>query len=175
MGSVRVFCAIVVLAAAGRAGAGERPAGGLEAGAAKADITPPTGHPMWGYAARRDAPSVGVLDPLYARALVLSAGGTRDALVGLDLGRALSLKRRARLEHVFFLGYCNDYQQYFPTIEAAAEEAAAEGGYGADATVSPAEVGAGERMIDRALIHLYKMRGKMPNLPPKKDGPRSEM
>jgi hypothetical protein len=70
-------------------------------------------------------------------------------------GHSLSLKRRARLEHVFFLGYCNDYQQYFPTIEAAAE-----GGYGADAMVSPVEIGAGERVMDRALIQLYKMRGK---------------
>jgi len=91
----------------------------------------------------------------------------RIGLVGVSgeffCGHALSLKRRARLEHVFFLGYCNDYQQYFPTIEAAAE-----GGYGGDATVSPVEVGAGERMIDRALIHLYKMRGKMPSLPPEK-------
>jgi len=68
---------------------------------------------------------------------------------------SLSLKRRARLEHVFFLGYCNDYQQYFPTIEAAAE-----GGYGAEAMVSPVEIGAGERVMDRALIQLYKMRGK---------------
>lgn len=75
---------------------------------------------------------------------------------------ALNLKRRARLDQLFFLGYCNDYQQYFPTIEAAAE-----GGYGADAPVSPAEVGAGERMMDRALIHLWKMRGRMPSLPPK--------
>jgi neutral ceramidase len=75
-------------------------------------------------------------------------------------GHSLSLKRRARLEHVFFLGYCNDYQQYFPTIEAAAE-----GGYGADPAVSPAEVGAGERIIDRALVHLYKMRNRLPNLP----------
>ena len=75
---------------------------------------------------------------------------------------SLRLKKRARLEHVFFLGYCNDYQQYFPTIEAAAE-----GGYGADAAMSPAEVGAGERMVDRALIHLYKMRGKLPDLAPK--------
>ena len=74
-------------------------------------------------------------------------------------GHSLSLKRRARLEHLFFLGYCNDYQQYFPTIEAAAE-----GGYGADPQVSPVEVGAGERMMDQALIHLYKMRGKLPNL-----------
>ncbi len=74
-------------------------------------------------------------------------------------GHALSLKRRARLEHLLFLGYCNDYQQYFPTIEAAAE-----GGYGADPAMAPAEVGAGERVMDRALIHLYKMRGKLPTL-----------
>lgn len=73
----------------------------------------------------------------------------------LFCGHALSLKRRARLEHLFVLGYCNDYQQYFPTIEAVAE-----GGYGADATVSPVEVGAGERVTDRALIHLYQLRGK---------------
>jgi neutral ceramidase len=69
---------------------------------------------------------------------------------------ALMLKKRARLDHLLFLGYCNDYQQYFPTIEAAGE-----GGYGADAQVSPVEVGAGERMMDRALRHLYEMRGKL--------------
>jgi hypothetical protein len=74
-------------------------------------------------------------------------------------GHSLSLKRRARLEHLLFLGYCNDYQQYFPTIEAAAE-----GGYGADPMVSPVEPGGGERMMDRALIHLYKMRGLLPTL-----------
>jgi hypothetical protein len=74
-------------------------------------------------------------------------------------GHSLSLKRRARLDHLFFLGYCNDYQQYFPTIEAAAE-----GGYGADPAVAAAEVGAGERMVDRALLQLYKMRGKYPEL-----------
>jgi hypothetical protein len=68
---------------------------------------------------------------------------------------SLNLKRRARLEHVLFLGYCNDYQQYFPTIEAVAE-----GGYGADSQVAPVEVGAGERMMDRALMDLYEMRGK---------------
>ena len=72
-------------------------------------------------------------------------------------GHSLALKRRGRLEHLFFLGYCNDYQQYFPTIEAAAE-----GGYGTDPLVSPAEIGAGERVIDRALIRLYQMRGQLP-------------
>ena len=69
---------------------------------------------------------------------------------------SIQLKRRARLDHLFFLGYCNDYQQYFPTIEAAAE-----GGYGASAGVSTAEVGAGEIMMDQALLQLYKMRGKI--------------
>jgi hypothetical protein len=84
----------------------------------------------------------------------------RIGLVGVSgeffCGHALSLKRRARLEHLLFLGYCNDYQQYFPTIEAAAE-----GGYGTDAFVSPVEIGAGERIMDRALLHLYQMRGKL--------------
>jgi hypothetical protein len=73
---------------------------------------------------------------------------------------ALSLKRRARLEHLFFLGYCNDYQQYFPTIEAASE-----GGYGTEPPVSPAEIGAGERVMDRALIHLFQMRGRLLDRP----------
>jgi neutral ceramidase len=79
-------------------------------------------------------------------------------------GHALSLKRRARLEHLFFLGYCNDYQQYFPTIEAASE-----GGYGTEPPMAAAELGAGERMMDRALIHLYEMRGRL-LAPPGKGG-----
>jgi hypothetical protein len=72
-------------------------------------------------------------------------------------GHALHLKRRARLEHLFFVGYCNDYQQYLPTIEAASE-----GGYGTEPPMSAAELGAGERIMDRALIHLYRMRGILP-------------
>jgi len=68
---------------------------------------------------------------------------------------AIRLKERARVGQLFFFGYCNGYHQYFPTIEAAAE-----GGYGADNAVAPAEVGAGERIADSALIWLYHMRGK---------------
>ncbi|HZV05833.1 MAG TPA: neutral/alkaline non-lysosomal ceramidase N-terminal domain-containing protein [Gemmataceae bacterium] len=79
-------------------------------------------------------------------------------------GHSLNLKRRARLEHLFFLGYCNDYQQYFPTIEAASE-----GGYGTAPPVSSAEIGAGERIMDRALIHLYQMRGKLLDRPALKE------
>lgn len=60
---------------------------GLKAGVAKVDITPPTGVLMWGYFDRL-TPARGTLDPLYARVLVLEAGGTRLALVDLDLGRA---------------------------------------------------------------------------------------
>jgi neutral ceramidase len=70
---------------------------GLEAGAAKTDITPPTGYPMWGYAARRDKPSDGVLDPLFARAIVLKAGETKIALLSLDLGRAPTRSSMARI------------------------------------------------------------------------------
>jgi hypothetical protein len=66
---------------------------------------------------------------------------------------AIRLRERARLPHLLFLGYTNGYHQYFPTIEAAAE-----GGYGADPEVAPAEVGAGEKMMDRALWHLHDMR-----------------
>ncbi len=69
---------------------------------------------------------------------------------------ALRLKQRARLEHLLFLGYCNDYQQYFPTIEAVAE-----GGYGTEPFQAAAEVGAGERVMDRALMHLLEMSGQL--------------
>ena len=68
---------------------------------------------------------------------------------------SIQLKRRSRLPHTLFIGYCNDYQNYFPTIEAAAE-----GGYGADPAVSPVEVGAGEKIVDRGLFHLYDIQGK---------------
>lgn len=90
--------------------------------------------------------------------LTVSVLAGRIGIVGVSgeffCGHALSLKRRARLRHLLFLGYCNDYQQYFPTIEAAAE-----GGYGADPPVAPAEVGAGEQIMNRALLHLYELRG----------------
>jgi hypothetical protein len=72
----------------------------------------------------------------------------------LFCGHALSLRRRARLEQLLFCCYCNDYQQYFPTIEAAAE-----GGYGTAVPVAMAELGAGERITGRALLQLYRLRG----------------
>jgi len=68
---------------------------------------------------------------------------------------AVRLKQRAYIEHTLFLGYCNGHCLYFPTIEATSE-----GGYGADMRVSPVELGAGERMMNRALINIYTMMGK---------------
>ncbi len=69
---------------------------------------------------------------------------------------AMRLRERARTGQLFFFGYCNGYHQYFPTIEAAAE-----GGYGADNQVAPAEVGAGERLMNTALTWLFQMQGKL--------------
>ncbi|MFN7993023.1 MAG: neutral/alkaline non-lysosomal ceramidase N-terminal domain-containing protein [Bryobacteraceae bacterium] len=68
----------------------------LRAAAAKTDITPPAGTPMWGYA-RRSGPATGTLDPLMARVLVLEAGPQRVAIVTLDLGRAFGEKAIAGL------------------------------------------------------------------------------
>ncbi|MCI0338420.1 MAG: neutral/alkaline non-lysosomal ceramidase N-terminal domain-containing protein [Acidobacteria bacterium] len=82
------------------------------------------------------------------------------ALVGASgeffSNHSIRLKERARVKQVFFLGYCNGYHQYFPTIEAVAE-----GGYGADNQVSPAAVGAGEQMMNTALAWIYQMLGKI--------------
>lgn len=57
----------------------------LEAGAGKAEITPPVGTPLNGYGARFGRGSVGVHDPLTARAIYLSDGETALFLVNADL------------------------------------------------------------------------------------------
>ncbi len=65
----------------------------------------------------------------------------------------LSLKERSKFEHTWFVGYCNGSLGYFPTINACAE-----GGYGADIGVRVAP-GAGEYLVNRALINLYQQTG----------------
>ena len=71
----------------------------------------------------------------------------------------LRFKRESRVKDTIFAGYTNGALGYFPTIRAAAE-----GGYGAtEATI--VEVGAGERLVSRALIHLYELLGKLPAVP----------
>jgi neutral ceramidase len=65
------------------------------------------------------------------------------------------LKDRSYVDDTMFFGYCNGHHMYFPTIEAVSE-----GGYGADSTMSPVRIGAGEQMMNQALINIYTMLGK---------------
>ncbi len=69
------------------------------------------------------------------------------------------LKQRSYVDHTFFFGYCNGHNLYFPTIEATSE-----GGYGATPTISPVELGAGEHMMNKALINIYTMAGRYETL-----------
>lgn len=73
------------------------------------------------------------------------------------------LKQRSYFKNTLFFGYCNGHCMYFPTIEAASE-----GGYGADPQVSFVEIGAGEQMMNQALVNLYTFAGKYPDRKPEK-------
>ena len=74
---------------------------------------------------------------------------------------AIRLRERTYLDHTLFFGYCNGHSLYFPTIEGVSE-----GGYGADEPVSPAEVGAGERIMNRALMNIYELSGRIKSTTP---------
>lgn len=67
---------------------------------------------------------------------------------------------RCPVRDAFFLGYTNGYFDYIPTIQAATE-----GGYGAGDSDTYVEVGAGERMLNHALVRIYGMLGKFHALP----------
>ncbi len=86
------------------------------------------------------------------------------ALVGLPgepfVGLQLLLKQHSPLAATFLCGYTNGYYGYFPTMSAAVS-----GGYGANTLVTRVEVGAGERMVDRGLIHIYRILGKLKDRP----------
>jgi neutral ceramidase len=68
----------------------------------------------------------------------------------------MQLRARSPLPNSFLIGYTNGYFAYFPTIAAAVR-----GGYGADSTVNPTEVGSGERMLNTGLISIYQLLGKL--------------
>jgi Neutral/alkaline non-lysosomal ceramidase, N-terminal len=86
------------------------------------------------------------------------------ALVGLPgepfVGLQLMLKQRSPLPATFLCGYSNGYIGYFPTIRDAVA-----GGYGANTIVTRVEVGAGERMIDRGLVQIYRLIGRLKDKP----------
>ncbi|MEO8271519.1 MAG: neutral/alkaline non-lysosomal ceramidase N-terminal domain-containing protein [Aureliella sp.] len=96
----------------------------FQVGAAKRDITPQEPVPMWGYGARHAALSEGVLDPLFASAVVIQAGDEKIAIVGLDLGRSPAeaslvrirerIKSEAGIEHALIAG---SHTHHGPVLE----------------------------------------------------------
>ena len=72
----------------------------------------------------------------------------------------INWRDRCPVRDTFFLGYANGYYGYFPTIRAASE-----GGYGTASATTWVEVGAGERMVDRAIVRTYEMLGRLSDMP----------
>ena len=72
----------------------------------------------------------------------------------------MNWRDRCPVRHALLLGYTNGYNGYFPTIAAASR-----GGYGAASASTWAEPGAGERMVDNAVVKVYEMLGRLSDLP----------
>lgn len=72
----------------------------------------------------------------------------------------INWRARCPVPAAFFLGYANGYNGYFPTIHAAPE-----GGYGTASATTWVEVGAGERMVNHAVIRAYEMLGRLTDVP----------
>jgi hypothetical protein len=72
----------------------------------------------------------------------------------------LTLRDRCPVKDCLLLGYANGYYDYFPTILAASQ-----GGYGAGDSTTYVSVGAGEHMLDHALIRIYEMLGTLKPVP----------
>ncbi|UCH33604.1 MAG: neutral/alkaline non-lysosomal ceramidase N-terminal domain-containing protein [Armatimonadota bacterium] len=89
--------------------------------------------------------------------------GDRYALCGFPgeffVEHQLELTRRSPLAATMFFGYADGMAGYFPTIQAAVE-----GGYGAGYSTF-VEVGAGERMVDAAVISILGAIGKLRPVP----------
>src|SRR5438067_5803980 len=119
----RGVCAAVFLAVSTFVRA-ESSSPAFKVGTAKRDITPKEAMPMWGYGARHDALSTGLLDPLYAAAVVIQADTNKVAIVGLDLGRAPAeqslqrirqrIKSEAQIDFSFIAG---SHTHHGPVLE----------------------------------------------------------
>jgi len=75
----------------------------------------------------------------------------------------IALRDKSEIANTFLFGYTysagGEWIGYVPTIRAASE-----GGYGAGYNTR-IEVGAGEAMIDRAIVNLFKLQGKLKTSP----------
>ena len=94
----------------------------------------------------------------------------KTLLIGSDLAlvsfpgeffveHGLRLKDESVVANTLFVGYSNGHLGYFPTIKAAAQ-----GGYGAGSSTI-VEVGAGELLVNRALINLAYLSGQVSRTP----------
>ena len=72
----------------------------------------------------------------------------------------MNWRQRCPVPDAFFLGYANGSFGYLPTIQAATR-----GGYGAATNSTRVEVGAGERMVNHAIVKVYQMLGRLSDLP----------
>ena len=72
----------------------------------------------------------------------------------------INWRARCPVRDAFLVGYANGYYDYIPTIRAATQ-----GGYGAGDSNTYVEPGTGERMVDRGLIRVYEMLGRLHDLP----------
>ena len=72
----------------------------------------------------------------------------------------IDLRDRCPVQDCILLGHTNGYFGYFPTILAASQ-----GGYGAGDSHTYVTVGAGERMLNHALIRMYEMLGDLRQVP----------
>jgi len=93
----------------------------LKAAVGKIDITPPPGIRLWGYSDRK-SPATGTLDPLYARVLLLEAGGRSLVLISVDLGRpfgpaSLDRLRNAIRKDVSFLIVAATHTHSAPVVQ----------------------------------------------------------
>ncbi len=75
----------------------------------------------------------------------------------------IALRDKSEIANTFLFGYTysagGEWVGYVPTLKAATE-----GGYGAGYNTR-IEVGAGEAMIDRAIVNLFKLQGKLKTSP----------
>lgn len=125
--TIIVFTSLLLLASSAVAGQ-------FQAGFAKIDITPAKSMPMWGYGARHDAMSLGVRDPLFAKAVVIDVGEEKLALVGIDLGRSPRPDMMARIRAavkeasgITFVMLSGSHTHHGPVIELKDEEGKGKG------------------------------------------------
>ena len=69
-------------------------------------------------------------------------------------------RQRCPVRDPFLVGYANGYNGYFPTIRSATLH-----GYGAANPATWVEVGAGDRMVDVGITSVYRMLGRMREMP----------